>query len=43
MQMMKEGKPNEYMQGFRFQVPKGDQGDPDKPLMTAGTTGKPPR
>lgn len=42
--MMKTGKPNEYMQGFRFQVAGGGQGDPDKPLDPAGTTGqKPPQ
>lgn len=29
-QMLKEGKPTEYMQGFQFQVAKGNQGDPDK-------------
>lgn len=32
MSLMKEGKPNEYHQGFRFTVAKGNTGDPDKPF-----------
>ena len=32
MAMMKENKKNEYLQGFRFTVPSGDQGDRDKPF-----------
>ena len=35
MQLMKTGKPNEYLQGFRFAVPKGDQGDRDRPFEPA--------
>jgi hypothetical protein len=31
MRLMKEGKPNDYQTGFKFQVAKGDQGDRDKP------------
>jgi hypothetical protein len=38
--MMKTGKPNEYLQGFRFTPPTGDQGDRDKPFGPAGTTGE---
>jgi hypothetical protein len=38
--MMKSGKPNEYLQGFRFTPPTGDQGDRDKPFGAIGTTGK---
>jgi hypothetical protein len=38
--MMKTGKPNEYLQGFRFTPPTGDQGDRDKPFGAMGTTGK---
>jgi hypothetical protein len=38
--MMKTGKPNEYLQGFRFTPPAGDQGDRDKPFDAVGTTGK---
>ena len=38
MALMK-GKPNEYVQGFRFSVPSGDQGDRDKPFGPVGTTG----
>jgi hypothetical protein len=38
--MMKTGKPNEYLQGFRFTPPTGDQGDRDKPFDPVGTTGK---
>jgi hypothetical protein len=30
--LMKENKKNEYLQGFRFTVPSGDQGDRDKPF-----------
>lgn len=37
--MMKTGKPNEYLQGFRFTTPTGDQGDRDKPFGPAGPTG----
>src|SRR5919106_1419851 len=40
--MMKTGKPNEYLQGFRFTPPTGDQGDPDKPFGPAGPTGQKP-
>jgi hypothetical protein len=32
MQLMKSGKPTEYLQGFRFTVAKGDQGDRDRPF-----------
>jgi len=39
-EMMKTGKPNEYLQGFRFTPPTGDQGDRDKPFGPAGTTGE---
>jgi len=38
--MMKTGKPNEYLQGFRFTLPTGDQGDRDKPFGPVGTTGR---
>jgi hypothetical protein len=38
MAMMK-GKPNEYVQGFRFALPQGEQGDRDKPFGPVGTTG----
>jgi hypothetical protein len=38
MALMK-GKPNDYVQGFRFSVPQGDQGDRDKPFGPVGTTG----
>jgi hypothetical protein len=38
--MMKTGKPNEYLQGFRFTLPRGDQGDRDKPFGPTGTTGR---
>lgn len=38
--MMKTGKANEYLQGFRFTPPTGDQGDHDKPFGPIGTTGK---
>jgi hypothetical protein len=38
-QMMKTGEPNEYLKGFRFTVPKGDQGDRDKPSGTVSTSG----
>ena len=31
MTLMKEGKPNEYQTGFRFQVASGNQGDKDMP------------
>jgi hypothetical protein len=34
MAMMK-GKPGEYLEGFRFQLPQGSQGDRDKPTMSA--------
>jgi len=40
MTFMKEKKKNDYLQGFRFQVAKGDQGDRDKPFGPAGTTGR---
>jgi hypothetical protein len=32
MRFMKDGKPNEYHQGFLFSVSKGGTGDPDKPF-----------
>lgn len=32
MAMMKQNKKNEYLQGFRFKVPAGDQGDRDRPF-----------
>jgi hypothetical protein len=38
--MMKTGKPNEYLKGFRFTPSSGDQGDKDKPFGPAGTTGE---
>ncbi|MCA1562116.1 MAG: hypothetical protein LC753_04320 [Acidobacteria bacterium] len=38
--MMKTGKPNEYLQGFNFTPPSGDQGDRDKPFGPIGTPGK---
>lgn len=38
--MMKTGKPNEYLQGFRFTPPTGDQGDRDKPFGPAGAPGE---
>jgi len=38
--MMKTGKPNDYLQGFRFTPPSGDQGDRDKPFGPVGTTGR---
>ena len=38
--MMKTGKPNEYLQGFRFTPPTGDQGDPDKPFGPVGAPGE---
>lgn len=40
MMMMKQNKKNEYLQGFRFQVLSGDQGDRDKPFGMIGTTGR---
>jgi hypothetical protein len=40
MAMMKQGKKNEYLQGFRFDVAKTDQGDPDEPFGAVGTTGR---
>jgi hypothetical protein len=40
--MMKTGKPNDYLQGFRFTPPAGDQGDSDKPFGSMGTTGVKP-
>lgn len=33
MAMMKENKKNEYLEGFTFSVPSGDQGDRDKPFQ----------
>lgn len=39
-QMMKPGKPNEYLQGFRFIPPTGDQGDRDRPFGPIATTGR---
>lgn len=30
--LMKTGKKNDYLQGLRFSVPAGDQGDRDKPF-----------
>jgi len=38
--MMKTGKANDYLQGFRFTPPSGDQGDRDKPFGPVGTTGE---
>jgi hypothetical protein len=38
--MMKTGKPNEYLQGFRFTPPSGDQGDRDKPFGPVGKAGE---
>lgn len=35
MAMMKQNKKNEYLQGFRFRVPTGDQGDRDRPFNPA--------
>jgi hypothetical protein len=35
-----KGKPNEYVQGFRFTVARGDQGDRDKPFGPVGTSGR---
>src|ERR687897_2149498 len=32
MAMMKQNKKSEYLQGFRFRVPAGDQGDRDRPF-----------
>ncbi|MBA3271506.1 MAG: hypothetical protein H0T71_13450 [Acidobacteria bacterium] len=32
MAMMKQNKKNEYLQGFIFKVPTGEQGDRDKPF-----------
>ena len=40
MAMMKENKKNDYLQGFKFQVAKAEQGDPDKPFGPVGTTGR---
>jgi len=40
MAMMKANKKNEYLQGFRFQVAKADQGDRDKPFGPVATTGR---
>jgi hypothetical protein len=40
MAFMKENKKNEYLEGFRFQVSKGDQGDRDKPFGPVGTSGR---
>ena len=34
-----KGKPNEYVQGFTFEVARSDQGDRDKPAGPVGTTG----
>lgn len=31
-ELMKTWKMNDYLQGFRFSIPKGNQGDPDKPF-----------
>ena len=30
--MMMKGKPGDYLQGFRFKLPTGNQGDRDKPM-----------
>jgi hypothetical protein len=38
--MMKENKKNDDLQGFRFDVAKSDQGDPDDPFGAVGTTGR---
>lgn len=35
MAMMKEGKKNQYLEGFVFKTPSGDQGDRDKPFAGA--------
>lgn len=40
MAMMKENKKNDYLQGFKFQVAKSDQGDRDKPFGPVATTGR---
>ncbi|MCA1586995.1 MAG: hypothetical protein LC791_20240 [Acidobacteria bacterium] len=40
MAFMKQNKKNEYLEGFRFEVAKGDQGDRDKPFGPVGTTGR---
>jgi hypothetical protein len=42
MAFMKENKKNDYLNGFRFQVAKTDQGDRDKPFGPVGTTGREP-
>ena len=33
-------KKNDYLQGFKFQVAKADQGDRDKPFGPVATTGR---
>lgn len=38
-QLMKTGKPNDDLQGFRFTPPGGDQGDRDRPFGPVPTTG----
>jgi hypothetical protein len=40
MAMMKQNKKNEYLQGFRFKPPAGDQGDRDRPFGPVGTSGQ---
>jgi len=40
MAMMKENKVGEYLKGFQFKVPSGDQGDRDKPFGPMGTSMK---
>jgi hypothetical protein len=41
--LMKENRMNDYLKGFRFQVPRADRGDPDKEFGPVATTGKKPR
>jgi len=36
--LMKDGKPTDYMQGFRFTVSKESQADPDKAAASAATS-----
>jgi hypothetical protein len=38
--VMKGGKPNDYMTGFRFTAAKSDQGDRDTPFGPVGTSGR---
>jgi hypothetical protein len=39
-QMMRDGKPTDDMQGFRFMALSGNQGDPDKPAGPLATIGR---